>query len=87
MSAYPKWGTYHGHYTYDVTWRGVPVTVECEVPTYDEEAIFAVRVLAGGVDITDLIEDMEDGVLCDLLMDQHVRRHEANTPDCSKVSV
>ncbi len=80
MNAIYKWGTWVGQYTYELTWRGVPVTVEAEVPTYDSEAIFAVRVLAGGVDITDLIEDLEAGDLCDLLADEHAQRHAANTP-------
>lgn len=70
MQQTSKWGDYFGQYTYDIDWRGVPLTVEAEVPTYDPDAIFPVRVLAGGVDITDLI-DLEDGGLCDQVQAAH----------------
>lgn len=71
MTKASNWGKYAGQYTYDLAWRGVQVTVECEVPTNDPDAISAVRILAGGVDITNLIEDIDAGDLCDALKDAH----------------
>ena len=72
QASEPKWGMWAGQYSYDITWRGVPVTVECEVE-YDELTVS--RVLAGGVDISELLEDIEAGDLMDLLDQAHANRY------------
>lgn len=80
MSAY-KWGDFAGQYTLDVTWKGVPVTVECDSEASDvasHRLMLPVRVLVGRVeqdqvDITDLV-DVEDGELADLCQAAYDRR-------------
>lgn len=76
MGKASNWGRWAGQYTYDLTWRGVAVTVEAETENelIAESALYPVRVLAGDVDITDLI-DVTDGELCDLVQATHDSRY------------
>jgi hypothetical protein len=83
VSAY-RWGDFAGQYTIDVTWKGVPVTVECDSEDSDvasHRLMLPVRVLVGRVeqdqvDITDLV-DVEDGGLADLCQEAYDRREAA----------
>lgn len=74
MGNVSKWGTWSGQYTYSVIWNGVPLTVEVEVNQWDEYSLDVVRVLAGEVDITDIV-DTTSGHLHELLEAKHVNRH------------
>lgn len=66
-----RWGTFAGQYTYEVTWSGVRVTVECDSEDGDQvRSMLPVRVLAGGVDITDIV-DYESGELQELVQAEH----------------
>ena len=80
MSAY-RWGDFAGQYTLDVTWKCVPVTVQCDSDDGEDawsRVMLPVRVLVGRVeqdqvDITDLV-DVEDGGLADLCQEAYDRR-------------
>ena len=66
MKAY-KWGNFSGQYTHEIGWKGVPLTVECDV---DDGDVLPIRVLCNGVDVTKLV-DTDDGELHDLVKQAH----------------
>lgn len=68
------WGAFVGQYTYPITWNGVALTVECETQECDPDTVIPVRVLAGEIEITDIV-DTNHGGLCQLIQDAHDNRY------------
>jgi hypothetical protein len=81
------WGKFSDQYTYDIVWNGVPLTVEIEADM--DDAVTPVRVLAGAIDITDIV-DTTHGHLCELLQQAHDNRyatdHLADLADLARAS-
>ena len=69
-----NWDDWAGHYTYNVKWHGIEVTVECDSESDGEGLIMLpCQVIAGGVYITALV-DIDDGALAEAVQTAHERR-------------